>query len=48
MSNIPEMNGGRQKTIKKRKSQKFTFSRTHMFPNIPDIQRWNYKDFLKK
>ncbi len=38
--------GSLRKTLKKRKGRRFTFSRTHMFPNIPQIQKWNYKAFL--
>lgn len=38
--------GSMRKTLKKRKGRRFTFSRTHIFPNIPQIQKWNYRDFL--
>jgi hypothetical protein len=36
--------GGIRKTQKKKK---FTFSRTNIFPDIPKIQKWNYKVFLR-
>jgi hypothetical protein len=44
----PEMDGGakRRQTMKKRKNRRYTFSRTHMFPNIPEIQGWRYRDYL--
>lgn len=35
----------RDETLKNRKNRRYTFSRTHIFPNIPDIQKWNYKKF---
>lgn len=38
--------GAKRKTAKKRKNRRFTFSRTHMFPNIPEIQAWNYRGFI--
>lgn len=31
---------------KKIKQRRFTFSRTHIFPNIPEIQKWNYMKFI--
>jgi hypothetical protein len=40
--------GGHRKTLKNRKNRRFTFSRTHMFPNIPEIHKMNYKDFIRK
>lgn len=45
-----EMKGGKQrkKTLKNRKNRRFTFSRTHIFPNIPEIQNWKYNEFVKK
>ena len=44
----PEMNGGSKmrQTMKKRKNRRYTFSRTHMFPNIPEIQGMRYRDYL--
>jgi hypothetical protein len=45
------MSGGYRKTGGHRKTEKnrrFTFSRTHIFPNIPEIQKWNYKEFINK
>jgi hypothetical protein len=36
------------KTLKNRKNRRFTFSRTHIFPNIPEIQEWNYIKFINK
>lgn len=44
-----EMKGGGDrvnKTLKNRKNRRFTFSRTHIFPNIPEIQKWNYTHFI--
>lgn len=40
------VSGGRRSTIKKTKARRFTYSRTHFFPNIPQIQSWNYKKFI--
>ena len=45
--NHVDKKGGSRKTLKNNK-RKFTFSRTHIFPNIPEIEKWNYKNFLKK
>lgn len=47
--NIDKIKGGSRKneTRKKRRGRRFTFSRTYIFPNIPRIQKWNYKDFLE-
>lgn len=39
---VPKIQGGGIK----RKNRRFTFSRTHMFPNIPEIQSWNYRKFI--
>lgn len=42
--------GGNQKkriTLKKRSRRRHTFSRTYLFPNIPEIQRMKYKEYLK-
>ena len=41
--------GGSQKkriTLKKRRRRRYTFSRTHIFPNIPEIQKMKYKEYL--
>jgi hypothetical protein len=38
--------GGRRKTIKKSRRRRITFSRTHLFPNIPQIQKFNYRAYL--
>lgn len=47
MAKINKLQGGYRKTHKKRKGRRFTFSRTHMFPNIPQIQSWKYREFIK-
>lgn len=47
MSAMNKMEGGRTNyTLKKRKARRFTSSRTHLFPNIPQIQGWDFKAFL--
>jgi hypothetical protein len=38
--------GGRRKTIKKRRERRFTFSRTHFFPDIPKIEELDYNKFF--
>ena len=45
MVKINKLEGGYRRTHKKRRGRRFTFSRTHMFPNIPQIQSWKYKQF---
>jgi hypothetical protein len=42
-----EIKGGNvgNKTAKNRKNRRFTFSRTHIFPNIPEIQKLEYDKF---
>lgn len=45
-TNLIRTEGGR-KTRKNRPERRFTFSRTHLFPHIRKIQKWNYTDFLR-
>jgi hypothetical protein len=49
MTVISKLKGGKRtiKTLKNRHARRFTYTRTHMFPNIPEIQKLNYKKFLK-
>lgn len=49
MTVISKLKGGKRtiKTLKNRRARRFTYTRTHMFPNIPEIQKLNYKTFLK-
>jgi hypothetical protein len=45
--NVPKnMKGGRRKTAKKLYSRRFTYSRTHLFPHVTKIQKWDYLKFL--
>lgn len=45
--NVPKnMRGGRRKTAKKLHSRRFTYSRTHLFPHVTQIQKWDYLKFL--
>lgn len=48
MTVISKLKGGKRtiKTLKNRRARRFTYTRTHMFPNIPEIQKFKYKDFL--
>lgn len=48
MIKMNKTEGGKRHTIKKRKARRFTASRTHFFPNIPQIQGWKYKSFLNQ
>lgn len=48
LKDIEMKGGGRRKTLKKRPARRVTFSRTHIFPNIPEIQKWNYMKFINK
>jgi hypothetical protein len=38
--------GGKTIGCKTTKKRRFTYSRTHMFPNIREIQKWNYLHFF--
>ncbi len=47
LEDIPaSIKGGKRRN--KTKKRRFTYSRTHMFPNIREIQKWNYLNFLGK
>lgn len=39
--------GTRRKTIKQRKARQFSFRRRYIFPHIPQIQKWDYKTFIR-
>ncbi len=44
MSDLKKVEGGKRTTTKRRR---YTFSRTHMFPNIPKMESWDYRKFLR-
>lgn len=43
-----EQKGGKHKTMKKKKQRRFTNRSIYIFPNIREIKKWKYGEFIKR